>query len=111
MPLYEYRCEEDGSLVTLLRSMAEADEPVEDPEGLDHLLNLEIDLADLDGVAWELKVRGAAHWYVEEGRLRAESLHERAHLQVQRRRRVGGGEVRPTLVPSMVPSMVRSVDL
>ena len=35
MPLYEYRCEEDGSLVTLLRSMAEADEPVEDPEGLD----------------------------------------------------------------------------
>ena len=33
MPLYEYRCEEDGELITLLRPMAEADEPVEDPEG------------------------------------------------------------------------------
>lgn len=33
MPLYEYRCEDDGSTLTLLRSMAEADAPVEDPEG------------------------------------------------------------------------------
>ncbi|MBG79443.1 MAG: FmdB family transcriptional regulator [Phycisphaerae bacterium] len=34
MPLYEYRCEEDGDLITLLRPMAEADEPVDDPDGL-----------------------------------------------------------------------------
>ncbi|MCH2153094.1 MAG: zinc ribbon domain-containing protein [Phycisphaerales bacterium] len=34
MPLYEYRCEEDGELVTLLRSMEEADDPVDDPDGL-----------------------------------------------------------------------------
>ena len=34
MPLYEYRCEEDGTLVTLLRPMAQADAPVDDPEGL-----------------------------------------------------------------------------
>ncbi len=33
MPLYEYRCVEDGSLVTLLRPMRDADAPVEDPEG------------------------------------------------------------------------------
>lgn len=33
MPLYEYRCEETGEMITLLRPMAEADKPVEDPEG------------------------------------------------------------------------------
>ena len=33
MPLYEYRCEEDGATVTLLRPIADADKPVEDPEG------------------------------------------------------------------------------
>ena len=33
MPLYEYRCDEDGSTLTLLRSMAQADDPVEDPDG------------------------------------------------------------------------------
>jgi hypothetical protein len=35
MPLYEYRCVEDGSLVTLLRPMRQADDPVTDPEGRD----------------------------------------------------------------------------
>ncbi len=34
MPLYEYRCVQDGTLLTLLRPMREADDPVEDPEGL-----------------------------------------------------------------------------
>ncbi len=34
MPLYEYRCEEDESTLTLLRSMSNADAPVEDPKGL-----------------------------------------------------------------------------
>ena len=34
MPLYEYRCKEDGSALTLLRSMADADACVEDPDGL-----------------------------------------------------------------------------
>ncbi|MDP7028796.1 MAG: hypothetical protein QF733_01080 [Phycisphaerales bacterium] len=33
MPLYEYRCVEDGSLLTLLRPMRDADAPVDDPEG------------------------------------------------------------------------------
>lgn len=33
MPMYEYRCEEDGATITLLRPMAAADDPVEDPEG------------------------------------------------------------------------------
>ena len=33
MPQYEYVCEEDGSRLTLLRPMREADAPVEDPEG------------------------------------------------------------------------------
>ncbi|MDG2094246.1 MAG: hypothetical protein P8J89_03135 [Phycisphaerales bacterium] len=39
MPLYEYRCDVDGSLVTLLRSMSEADDPVEDPEGRGRAFN------------------------------------------------------------------------
>ena len=33
MPQYEYECVEDGELLTLLRSMNEADAPVEDPTG------------------------------------------------------------------------------
>lgn len=32
MPLYEYRCEQDGTLIELMRPMAEADAPVEDPD-------------------------------------------------------------------------------
>jgi len=32
MPIYEYACEQDGSVIELLRPMAEADEPVADPE-------------------------------------------------------------------------------
>jgi putative FmdB family regulatory protein len=33
MPLYEYVCETDGTRVELLRTMAEADAPVRDPDG------------------------------------------------------------------------------
>lgn len=33
MPLYEYESIEDGEVVTLLRPMADADAPVEDPSG------------------------------------------------------------------------------
>src|SRR2546423_5868450 len=33
MPLYEYICEQDGSVLELLRPMADADEPVKDPDG------------------------------------------------------------------------------
>lgn len=33
MPLYEYRCEEDGAVLELMRPMDRADDPVEDPEG------------------------------------------------------------------------------
>jgi putative FmdB family regulatory protein len=33
MPLYEYRCDEDGQVITLLRPMKDADKPVDDPEG------------------------------------------------------------------------------
>lgn len=33
MPVYEYRCVEDGELISLLRPMRDADEPVEDPAG------------------------------------------------------------------------------
>ncbi|MCH2137862.1 MAG: zinc ribbon domain-containing protein [Phycisphaerales bacterium] len=35
MPLYEYRCADDGTTLTLLRTMAQADDPVTDPDGLD----------------------------------------------------------------------------
>ena len=33
MPLYEYRCVEDGELISLLRPMRDADKPVDDPKG------------------------------------------------------------------------------
>ena len=33
MPIYEYVCEQDGAVIELLRTFAEADRPVEDPEG------------------------------------------------------------------------------
>ncbi len=33
MPQYEYVCEADGEVITLLRSMKDADAPVEDPAG------------------------------------------------------------------------------
>ncbi len=33
MPLYEYVCEKDGAVIELMRPMAQADAPVEDPEG------------------------------------------------------------------------------
>ena len=33
MPLYEYKCLEDGETIELLRPMRDADAPVEDPKG------------------------------------------------------------------------------
>jgi putative FmdB family regulatory protein len=33
MPIYEYTCEQDGTVLELLRPMADADKPVADPEG------------------------------------------------------------------------------
>lgn len=33
MPLYEYVCEADGTVLELMRPMAEADKPVQDPRG------------------------------------------------------------------------------
>lgn len=33
MPLYEYECIEDGTVLELLRPMRDADAPVDDPEG------------------------------------------------------------------------------
>jgi putative FmdB family regulatory protein len=33
MPLYEYICEEDGTVVEVLRPAADADKPLADPEG------------------------------------------------------------------------------
>lgn len=32
MPLYEYVCEEDGTVVEVMRPMSEADQPLPDPE-------------------------------------------------------------------------------
>jgi len=32
MPLYEYRCEQDGTVIELLRPMSQADAPVDDPD-------------------------------------------------------------------------------
>ena len=33
MPLYEYQCREDGTVIELLRPASQADEPVADPQG------------------------------------------------------------------------------
>jgi hypothetical protein len=32
MPVYEYECIEDGTVIELIRPMSKADEPVEDPD-------------------------------------------------------------------------------
>lgn len=34
MPQYEYECDADGEVLTLLRPMSQADDPVDDPRGL-----------------------------------------------------------------------------
>ena len=31
--MYEYECKDSGEVITLLRSMSDADQPVEDPQG------------------------------------------------------------------------------
>ena len=33
MPIYEYQSEQDGTIVELMRPMADADKPVSDPDG------------------------------------------------------------------------------
>lgn len=33
MPIYEYRCESDGTVLELIRPMSQADAPVPDPDG------------------------------------------------------------------------------
>jgi len=33
MPLYEYQCQADGTVIELMRPMADADKPVADPAG------------------------------------------------------------------------------
>ena len=33
MPLYEYKSLEDGEVIELIRPMADADKPVDDPQG------------------------------------------------------------------------------
>lgn len=33
MPLYEYICDQDGTVIELIRPMADADKPVADPAG------------------------------------------------------------------------------
>lgn len=33
MPLYEYTCDADGTVLELIRPMSQADAPVKDPEG------------------------------------------------------------------------------
>ncbi|MCC7390349.1 MAG: hypothetical protein IT431_16460 [Phycisphaerales bacterium] len=33
MPLYEYTCEADGTVIEVQRPMADADKPLPDPEG------------------------------------------------------------------------------
>lgn len=33
MPLYEYECEQDGTVIEVQRPMADADKPLPDPEG------------------------------------------------------------------------------
>ena len=44
MPIYEYECEKDGAVIELIRPMADADKPVEDPEGLaDALKGIKLD--------------------------------------------------------------------
>ena len=44
MPQYEYVCEEDGSRITLLRPMRDAEAPVDDPEGRGRVFQLALSM-------------------------------------------------------------------
>jgi putative FmdB family regulatory protein len=49
MPMYEYVCAEDGSVVEALRSMADADKPLADPEGKGRTFTRRLSLVALGG--------------------------------------------------------------
>lgn len=49
MPMYEYVCAEDGSVVEALRSMADADKPLADPDGKGRTFTRRLSLVALGG--------------------------------------------------------------
>lgn len=61
MPLYEYVCEKDGTVLELLRPMSQADEPVEDPEGKGRVFKRRQSTFASSGSSVSLGVSGGGH--------------------------------------------------
>jgi hypothetical protein len=51
MPLYEYESVEDGEVIELLRSMKDADQPVEDPAGRGRVFRRRMSVFGVSGAA------------------------------------------------------------
>lgn len=56
MPIYEYEAVEDGEVIELMRSMKDADAPVEDPKGKGRVFRRKMSVFGVSGAA----VTGAA---------------------------------------------------
>ncbi|MFM7260555.1 MAG: zinc ribbon domain-containing protein [bacterium] len=51
MPIYEYEAVEDGEVIELLRTMKDADAPVEDPSGRGRTFRRRLSVFGVSGVA------------------------------------------------------------
>jgi len=51
MPIYEYICEDDGTVIELIRPMADADKPAPDPENKGRTFTRKISVFSAAGAA------------------------------------------------------------
>lgn len=51
MPIYEYECVEDGEVIEILRTMKDADAPVEDPAGRGRVFRRRLSVFGVHGAA------------------------------------------------------------
>jgi hypothetical protein len=61
MPIYEYESVEDGAVIELLRSMKDADAPVEDPEGRGRTFRRRLSVFGVSGSSEALAPSGGGH--------------------------------------------------
>ena len=52
MPLYEYICEQDGTVLELMRPMAQADAPVDDPAAKGRVFTRKLSMFSAGGSGW-----------------------------------------------------------
>jgi len=61
MPIYEYESVEDGAVIELLRSMKDADAPVEDPEGRGRTFRRRLSVFGVSGASEASAPSGGGH--------------------------------------------------